>query len=239
MRLTAYVRKAMSSNPTTTTTTSLPSGTGSKLWATILPIGGSVWCGMISGWLSCLLPLIRQSKQFRRGESPPLRTQLLPQHSLPRNTGGHAWCCVYFRKKTGIRMTGSGLTGVVLLVGSHRSPLAIRQRQNLSVQSQERRGQSRYPQILHQTRSATCTRLSSHSLPVSSSNRSRRLFRAPSRSEVLQDMFTTRKDETFAQSTTSNVRNSQFQVVHNKRTLILDAGHPAGWINRTTLRTRR
>ena len=66
-------------------------------------------------------------------------------------------------------MTGSGLTGVVLLVGSafyfcssfncggvydavvgHRSPLAIRQRQNLSVQSQERRGQSRYPQILHQ-----------------------------------------------------------------------------------------
>jgi hypothetical protein len=123
------------------------------------------------------------------------------------DTGGHAWCCVYFRKKMGIRMTGSGLTGVVLLVGSafyfcssfncggvydavvgHRSPLAIRQRQNLSVQSQERRGQSRYPQILHQTRSATCTRLSSHSLPVSSSNRSRRLFRAPSRSEVLQDV---------------------------------------------------
>ena len=49
-------------------------------------------------------------------------------------------------------------------------------------------------------------------------------------------MFTKKKDETSGHSTTSSARNSRFKVVHNKRNLILDTGHPAGWVNRTTER---
>ena len=47
-------------------------------------------------------------------------------------------------------------------------------------------------------------------------------------------MFTKKNDESSAQ--TSSVRHAQFKVVHNKRNSILDAGHPAGWVNRTTER---
>jgi hypothetical protein len=49
-------------------------------------------------------------------------------------------------------------------------------------------------------------------------------------------LFTKKKDESSAQSTTSSIRHSQFKVVHNKRNSILDTGHPAGWVNRTTER---
>jgi hypothetical protein len=37
-------------------------------------------------------------------------------------------------------------------------------------------------------------------------------------------------------STTSSVQNLQFEIVHNKHNLILDTGHPAGWVNHTTER---
>ncbi|KIM82651.1 hypothetical protein PILCRDRAFT_7573 [Piloderma croceum F 1598] len=57
-----------------------------------------------------------------------------------------------------------------------------------------------------------------------------------SRTKVLQELFSKKKDESSAQSTTSNVRHSQFKVVHNKRNSILDTDHPAGWVNRTTER---
>jgi hypothetical protein len=49
-------------------------------------------------------------------------------------------------------------------------------------------------------------------------------------------MFSKKKEEGGAPSTTSSARNSLFKVVHNKRQSILDTGHPAGWINRTTER---
>jgi hypothetical protein len=45
-----------------------------------------------------------------------------------------------------------------------------------------------------------------------------------------------KKEDTSAQSATSGVRHSQFKVVHTKRDSILNTGHPAGWINRTTER---
>jgi hypothetical protein len=33
-----------------------------------------------------------------------------------------------------------------------------------------------------------------------------------------------------------SMRHLQFKVMYNKRNLIVDTGHPAGWINRTTER---
>jgi len=44
-----------------------------------------------------------------------------------------------------------------------------------------------------------------------------------------------KKNETSAQST-SSVRSSQFKVVHNKCNSISDTGHPAGWVNCTAER---
>jgi hypothetical protein len=49
-------------------------------------------------------------------------------------------------------------------------------------------------------------------------------------------MFTKKKDDTSAHTTPSSARHSQFKVVHNKRDSILDTGHLAGWVNRTTER---
>lgn len=52
----------------------------------------------------------------------------------------------------------------------------------------------------------------------------------------LFQMFTKKKDESSARSTTSSVRHSQFKVVHNKWNSIVDTGHPVGWVNCTTER---
>ncbi len=45
-----------------------------------------------------------------------------------------------------------------------------------------------------------------------------------------------KKDETSTQSTTGSVKHSRFKDVNNKRNSILDTGHPAAWVNRTTER---
>jgi folate-dependent phosphoribosylglycinamide formyltransferase PurN len=52
-----------------------------------------------------------------------------------------------------------------------------------------------------------------------------------SRTQALQELFQRKKDEASAKSTNST---SQFKVVSNKRDSIVQAGHPTGWVNRTT-----
>jgi len=52
-----------------------------------------------------------------------------------------------------------------------------------------------------------------------------------SRTKVLQELFSHQKEETASKT---SERHSQFKVVANKRqSLLANAGHPAGWVNRT------
>ncbi|KIJ58511.1 hypothetical protein HYDPIDRAFT_171253 [Hydnomerulius pinastri MD-312] len=56
------------------------------------------------------------------------------------------------------------------------------------------------------------------------------------RKQVLQDLFKRQKEEQKEHSIRTTESKSQFKVVHNKRASIIDTGHPAGWVNRTTER---
>jgi hypothetical protein len=55
-----------------------------------------------------------------------------------------------------------------------------------------------------------------------------------SRRQVLQDLFK-HKDE----STATSESKSHFKVVHNRRSSMIQEGHPSGWINRTTEREEK
>lgn len=55
-----------------------------------------------------------------------------------------------------------------------------------------------------------------------------------SRTQVLQELFQRKKDEAGSVKS-SGEKSSQFKIVGNKRNSILvNQGHPAGWVNRTT-----
>ncbi|KAH7919183.1 hypothetical protein BV22DRAFT_1108163 [Leucogyrophana mollusca] len=58
------------------------------------------------------------------------------------------------------------------------------------------------------------------------------------RKQVLQDLFQRRKEEG-QHSVRSAESKSQFKVVHNKRASMIETGHPAGWVNRTTEREEK
>ncbi|TFK32241.1 hypothetical protein BDQ12DRAFT_659490 [Crucibulum laeve] len=58
-----------------------------------------------------------------------------------------------------------------------------------------------------------------------------------SRTQVLKDLFQSKKEEasTTASVRSSTDRNSQFKIVSDKRqSLLQNTGHPAGWVNRTS-----
>lgn len=52
------------------------------------------------------------------------------------------------------------------------------------------------------------------------------------RTQALQDLFKRKKEETQSLKTTES--KAQFKVVHNKRASIVEAGTPAGWVNRVS-----
>ncbi|KAH7884057.1 hypothetical protein F5I97DRAFT_2046740 [Phlebopus sp. FC_14] len=58
------------------------------------------------------------------------------------------------------------------------------------------------------------------------------------RMQVLQDLFKRHKDESQGSLKAAETR-SHFKVVHNKRASIIDTGHPAGWVHRTTEREEK
>ncbi|KAG2135159.1 hypothetical protein DEU56DRAFT_401150 [Suillus clintonianus] len=58
-----------------------------------------------------------------------------------------------------------------------------------------------------------------------------------SRRQVLQDLFKHKKDESASIKTSES--KSHFKVVHNKRSSMIQEGHPAGWVNRTTEREEK
>jgi len=58
-----------------------------------------------------------------------------------------------------------------------------------------------------------------------------------SRRQALQDLFKRKKEETASLKTSES--KAHFKVVHNKRASMIDAGHPSGWVNRTTEREEK
>ena len=61
-------------------------------------------------------------------------------------------------------------------------------------------------------------------------------FRRPSSSQDSQ-LFKRKKEE--AGSVKTSESKAHFKVVHNKRASMIDAGHPSGWVNRTTEREEK
>ncbi|CAL1710558.1 unnamed protein product [Somion occarium] len=56
------------------------------------------------------------------------------------------------------------------------------------------------------------------------------------RTQVLQEMFQREKDEAASGKSKVDEKHAQFKVVSKRDSVIVDAGHPSGWINRTTER---
>jgi len=174
----------------------------------------------------------------------------------------------YFRKKTGIKMTDSGLADVVLggegltatvhLVSADKDKSSVFKVKSVVVKVDTLKFSIRDSKhdFLYKTLKPLATALVKKQIEkaikgsittgmeyvdgqlvgVRDRMASAKATEGESRTKVLQEMFTKKKDESSAQSTTSSARHSQFKVVHNKRNSILDTGHPAGWVNRTTER---
>jgi hypothetical protein len=170
----------------------------------------------------------------------------------------------YFRKKTGIKLTDSGLADVVLgggglaatvhlvSAGKDKSSVFKVKHVNVKVDSLKFSIRDSKHDFLYKTLKPLATGLVKRQIQkaiadaittgmeyvdgqlVSVRDRmaSAAATEGESRMHVLQDMFKRKKEEP---SVKSSEKHSQFKVVSNKRDSVLStAGHPAGWVNRTS-----